>query len=457
MTIIIVIIVVIPTGIVIFTMIIICVPTVIAIVIAFVIAIAMSGVVLNDDNISRVTDTTTVVCRLQSACGDGSIRAWSVHHHGGYLGAWIGVHHVGDMVTAMVPCPENNLLFTGDSSGYIKVWDISHYLIRCRSCSDEEHAERQDVWDRFPMMKWLRHLEEICMLHLDFRCMKTAHERDTPHLLNSFRGHVRVINSIDHFQNKHGSFLLTAGGDCSVRLWTLDGLFMGIFGQSRLWELSSVPTQVPPRRHRTDKYHRPRGYLLPPDVRKCGSSTTLHVMNAFTPNRWIRIVNLVRGVNAFKSILRRSSSERVAKEKQIQAILDIPVAEETKYKRMVVESIAPKARVRNDPPKPRIPYYRLQCPAYRTFPLQEITDIDFPGISTMLKGVRDRYGFSHRDQVHMRFARIARQMTKPSGSVLGRQDGEDGTGRKNTAMGRFAIIAKATVKKERSTDTNDGT
>lgn len=43
-----------------------------------------------------------------------------------------------------------------------------------------------------------------------------------------------------------------------------------------------------------------------------------------------------------------------------QAILDIPVAEETKYKRMVVESIAPKARVRNDPPKPRIPYYRLQ-------------------------------------------------------------------------------------------------
>lgn len=121
MTIIIVIIVVIPTGIVIFTMIIICVPTVIAIVIAFVIAIAMSGVVLNDDNISRVTDTTTVVCRLQSACGDGSIRAWSVHHHGGYLGAWIGVHHVGDMVTAMVPCPENNLLFTGDSSGYIKV------------------------------------------------------------------------------------------------------------------------------------------------------------------------------------------------------------------------------------------------------------------------------------------------------------------------------------------------
>ena len=86
----------------------------------------------------------------------------------------------------------------------LQVWDISHYLIRCRSCSDEEHAERQDVWDRFPMMKWLRHLEEICMIHLDFRCMKTAHERDTPHLLNSFRGHVRVINSIDHFQNKYG-------------------------------------------------------------------------------------------------------------------------------------------------------------------------------------------------------------------------------------------------------------
>ena len=57
----------------------------------------------------------------------------------------------------------------------------------------------------------------------------------------------------------------------------------------------------------------------------------------------------------------------------------------------------------------------------------------------------------------MRFARITRQMTKPSGSVFGRQDGEDGGGRKNTAMGRFAIIAKAAVKPERSTDTNAGT
>ena len=43
-----------------------------------------------------------------------------------------------------------------------------------------------------------------------------------------------------------------------------------------------------------------------------------------------------------------------------QAILDIPVATKTKHKRLVVESIAPKARVRPAPFKPRIPHFRMQ-------------------------------------------------------------------------------------------------
>ncbi|KAI0229571.1 hypothetical protein LSAT2_020023 [Lamellibrachia satsuma] len=209
------------------------------------------------------------------------------------------------------------------------------------------------------------------------------------------------------------SFLMTASVDCSVRLWTLGGLFMGIFGQSRLWQLNA-DNQDPPRYHRTDKYNRPRGFLLPPDVRKCGSSTTLHVMNGFTPNRWIRFVNLVRGVNAFMSSLRRSSSERIAKEQRIQAILDIPVATKMKHKRLVVESIAPKARVRPAPFKPRIPHFRMQCPAFRAFPLQEVKDIDFPYLKDMLKTVKERYGFPHRDHVHTvaKFARIVRQTTR---------------------------------------------
>ncbi|KAK2175395.1 hypothetical protein NP493_732g02055 [Ridgeia piscesae] len=250
----------------------------------------------------------------------------------------------------MNTCPDNTLLFTGDSSGYIRVWDISHYLVRGRGCSDEEHAERQDVWDSFPMIKWLQRLEEVNMLHLDFHCMKKAHEWNTPHLLTSFRGHSTVINSIDHFENNFGSV------DCSVRLWTLNGRFMGIFGQSRLWELSHG-NQYPPRRHRSDRYHRPRGFLLPPDIRKSGSCTTLHVMNGFTPNRWIRYVNLVRSVNLLVSFLHRSSSERLFREKQ------------------------------------------ARCPAYHAFSLLEINDIDFPQIGEMLNDVSARYSLHRCDQV----------------------------------------------------------
>ncbi|KAI0229572.1 hypothetical protein LSAT2_020024 [Lamellibrachia satsuma] len=149
-------------------------------------------------------ENTARTATLLSACGDGTIRAWSVHHHGGYMGAWIGVHLPGDMVTAILASPDNKLLFTGDSSGYIKVWDISHYLIGGRSCSDEEHAKRQALWDTFPMMKWVRHIEHIHVPHLDFRSMTADHKPDTPHLLNSFRGHLRVINSVDFFENKYG-------------------------------------------------------------------------------------------------------------------------------------------------------------------------------------------------------------------------------------------------------------
>ena len=89
----------------------------------------------------------------------------------------------------------------------VEVWDISHYLVRGRGCSDEEHAERQALWDSFPMIPWLKWLEDVHMLHLDFHCMRKAHEWNTPHLLTSFRGHSTVINSIAHFENNLGRWV----------------------------------------------------------------------------------------------------------------------------------------------------------------------------------------------------------------------------------------------------------
>ncbi|KAK2181268.1 hypothetical protein NP493_404g02062 [Ridgeia piscesae] len=302
------------------------------------------------------------------------------------------------MVSALATCSDNSLLFTGDSSGYIKVWDISHYLVDGRSCTDTEHAKRQVIWDTFPTMKWLQYLEQICKLHLDFRCMTTAHEPGKPHLLNSFRGHLRLINSIEWFENQYGRFLLTASVDCSIRLWTIGGLFMGIYGQSRLWDLNA-DNQNRPRAHRTDAFNRPRGYLLPPDIRKSGSCTTLRVMNGFTQNRWIPYVNLIRALNAFLSVFGRSTEDRIANDRKLEAQLEIPVTEDLQFTRSVVESIAPKARQRPPLFKPRIPQYRLQCPAYRVFPLQQVDDIDFPLLADMLNNVKVRYDLPRRDHL----------------------------------------------------------
>ena len=61
------------------------------------------------------------VAILFAAGGTGWIFAWSVHPQGGLLGQFIAAHKQGDVVLAMATDQLNTYLFTGDSSGYIKV------------------------------------------------------------------------------------------------------------------------------------------------------------------------------------------------------------------------------------------------------------------------------------------------------------------------------------------------
>lgn len=66
---------------------------------------------------------------LVTSGAEGWIRFWSLHQEGGLIGQFNAAHCVGESVHALATDEQNNFLFTGDTLGYIKTWEISDYCI----------------------------------------------------------------------------------------------------------------------------------------------------------------------------------------------------------------------------------------------------------------------------------------------------------------------------------------
>jgi len=62
-------------------------------------------------------------------------------------------------------------------------------------------------------------------------------ERGPPALLSTWRAHIERLLSLD-FAEEHRA-LITSSIDCTVRLWTLEGHFIGTCGQPTPWNLYS--------------------------------------------------------------------------------------------------------------------------------------------------------------------------------------------------------------------------
>ena len=58
---------------------------------------------------------------LVAAGGMGWVYSWSVHPQGGLLGQFVGAHSNGEVVLSLATDTSNTYLFTGDSTGYVKV------------------------------------------------------------------------------------------------------------------------------------------------------------------------------------------------------------------------------------------------------------------------------------------------------------------------------------------------
>lgn len=235
----------------------------------------------------RASDRNTAT--LVSLSHGGWIRFWSIECSGGLIGQFNGGHHPGNSVHSMCLDLENEYLFTGDTEGYIKTWDIEHY------CVNKDTAKPYQIWHKtlkyknFPLYRNQDSVRKHIFKQSQHRpppsCTNPKETWVAPDLINSFRGHVLEITDMVYIDSLER--LITSSTDCSIRVWSLYGQFLGIFGQETPWsymkrtiDIWGVTRDISYEKRTALKRHIPR------DIRRVASPTTLRVLSNGVQYNW---------------------------------------------------------------------------------------------------------------------------------------------------------------------------
>lgn len=137
----------------------------------------------------------------------GRLRWWSVFGQKTEIGNFVACDVDGDeSVLAMCTTEANDLLITGDTQGKVTVWTIEEY---CMRPDDPGNVV-------------------------------------APGVASSWNAHSNVVVSVECFVYANSTYLLTASTDNTAKLWTLDGLAIGTFGQKKQWSLDNPLTWTEP-------------------------------------------------------------------------------------------------------------------------------------------------------------------------------------------------------------------
>ncbi|CAH8848703.1 unnamed protein product [Trichobilharzia szidati] len=135
---------------------------------------------------------------LVSCGGNGIVRFWNAYSCI-LVGEFLAHENASSIIMAIDINDE--YLATGDVEGTVKIWNIKDY------CLNEGEMEVDCAPDLIG--KWSAHIDLISGL-----CFCSRVERRT--------------------------LIATASSDCSVILWTLEGMKIGIFGQEIRWKLENI-------------------------------------------------------------------------------------------------------------------------------------------------------------------------------------------------------------------------
>ncbi|XP_042318324.1 EF-hand calcium-binding domain-containing protein 8 [Sceloporus undulatus] len=211
---------------------------------------------------------------LLTSCSDGHICAWAIGSKGGLMGKFRAAHGISRDTAVCSMCTDDKdlVLFTGDSLGYIKIWDIMNYCTPFKGedavsvMSDESGAE--NIFCSF--------IPEYCKVtprYLTLGAKEQVHQGWVttlvpPDCLSSWRGHLKNVVSIRYVERYR--VILTSSHDCTIKLWMLKGKYIGTFGQSQ-WRLGIqhlLPAEVPE------------------EIRRVGSLHTMKVLNEGRRPHW---------------------------------------------------------------------------------------------------------------------------------------------------------------------------
>ncbi|XP_069035623.1 cilia- and flagella-associated protein 337 isoform X2 [Lepisosteus oculatus] len=213
---------------------------------------------------------------LLTSAADGYVYAWSISHQGGMLGKFKATHGSDTAVCSMSTDLEDQMLLTGDTKGYIMIWDIENY---CYCMGDEQESCWSEEEERGggKCLRLADLIPKYCRVQGP-RSLVVEEEKEVwggwnitlvpPKLLSSWRCHLKAVTHleyVDRFQ-----LIVTASLDCNVRLWSIAGKYIGTFGQA-VWRVG-VPSVTPAE--------------LPADLRRVGSCQTLRVLNAGSHPHW---------------------------------------------------------------------------------------------------------------------------------------------------------------------------
>ncbi|EDO28244.1 predicted protein [Nematostella vectensis] len=111
-------------------------------------------------------------------------------------------------VLALATDPSNDILVSGDSAGRISVWDITSY------CISRAESIIAQVWSTTQRMSSTDDSPE-----------------GSPPCVIKWHAHGGAVVSLEVVSRDEKLFLVSSSVDCTARLWTLDGKYVGMFGQ----------------------------------------------------------------------------------------------------------------------------------------------------------------------------------------------------------------------------------
>ncbi|OWF37797.1 WD repeat-containing protein on Y chromosome-like [Mizuhopecten yessoensis] len=341
----------------------------------------------NRDNLDKQTAV------LFTSGAEGWVRAWSMHHEGGLLGQFNASHKVGEGVHAIASDSENKYLFTADTAGYLKTWDITEYCIREKHTSSKRATRWKELFEIFMFMLVDGHDSREPPLSFNTKDPRpdgilnrppplNSNPRRTiqwPLLVNSFKVHTKVVNSIvfiDEFK-----FVCTCSADCSIRLWTLGGQYIGTFGER--WD----PIKPPYKPKKFDEDAR-----IPRDLKRIGSARTLKVLNQSKAPKWKNLLAKMKKVG-IPRVETQVEQEAVQEEVQFQ---DDLMEKKLNSSAILGQSYKRKIRHKLPPSLPKMIETSVSMAVFHSMPFVELAPVDQYSLSDDMK-IR-KYGANLRDK-----------------------------------------------------------